>query len=603
MAKKTIMRRGAKAVHRSLTPPSIVGPHAHVRPLTIVAQDPGVRVNGKVLTTQILVPAEQLSDGPWGFRVQVVDYDATTRRYFKPRHGSEYFSPMQGYFDPYQDLASRSPNDLLADPRFHAQNTYAIVMRILARFEFALGRRVRWSFPTHQIKVVPHAFADANAFYSEGDEGLFFGYFPGRGGQKIFTCLSHDIVAHETTHALIDGLRTRFTDPSSPDQAAFHEGFSDVVALLSVFALPAVIDAVFDLRKTSDTKTLGDRRLVRADALTIPALRKSILLGLAEEMGEELSTVRGQPLRNSSQLPPDKDYLSDPEFEEPHRRGEILVAAVMHAFLNVLFARLQGLDGGRSGWLDRERVVEECAKSSDHLLTMCIRALDYCAPVHISFPDFLSALLTADYETCPDDSQYHYRDKLRESFGLYGIRPASIDVAEESGMWRRCGARLTYAHNHYRPMQSDPEEMFRFLWENRQMLDVTDEVFTQVISVRPCMRMAPDGVPVQETIAEYLQVAELRADELQRLHIDPPDDMPPDTKLTLHGGGTLIFDEFGGLKFKVTNRVDHPVHQTERIKYLWEHGAFRGKSTSAHFAELHRLRSLDRRSLSQERWY
>jgi hypothetical protein len=418
----------------------------------------------------------------------------------------------------------------------------------------------------------------------------------------VFTCLSHDIVAHETTHALIDGLRTRFTDPSSPDQAAFHEGFSDVVALLSVFALPAVVDAVFDI-KPVDTKSLGGRRVLKADALTIPALQRSVLLGLADEMGQELSAVRGQALRNSSQLPPGKDYLSDPEFEEPHRRGEILVAAVMHAFLNVLYARLQGLDGGKSGWLDRERVVEECATSSDHLLTMCIRALDYCAPVHITFPDFLSALLTADYETCPDDSQYHYRDKLRESFGLYGIRAASMDVAEESGMWRRCDAHLTYAHNHYRPMQSDPEEMFRFIWENRRVLDVTDEVFTQVISVRPCMRLAPDGVPVQETIAEFLQVAELRADELQRLHIDPPDDMPPDTKLTLRGGGTLIFDEFGDLKFKVTNRVDHPVHQAERIKYLWEHGAFRGASTLAHFADLHRMRSLDRRSRPQERWF
>jgi hypothetical protein len=342
---------------------------------------------------------------------------------------------------------------------------------------------------------------------------------------------------------------------------------------------------------------------VRAEALTIPALQKSILLGLAEEMGAELSLVRGQPLRNSSRLPPREDYLSDPEFEEPHRRGEVLVAAVMHAFLQVLHARLRGLDGGESGWLDRDRVVEECSKSADHLLTMCIRALDYCAPVHINFPDFLSALITADYETCPDDSQYHYRDKLRESFAQFGIRPASIDVAEESGMWRRCDAQLTYAHNHRRPLQSDPEEMFRFLWENRRLLDVTDRVFTQVISVRPCLRLAPDGVPVQETIAEFLQVADLRADELQRLHIDPPDDMPADTRLTLHGGGTLIFDEFGRLKFKVANRVDHPVRQAERIKYLWEHGAFRGHSTAAHFAELHRLRSLDRRGHSRERWF
>ena len=35
-------------------------------------------------------------------------------------------------------------------------------MRTLAHFEKALGRRVSWSFGGHQLKVAPHAFAEAN---------------------------------------------------------------------------------------------------------------------------------------------------------------------------------------------------------------------------------------------------------------------------------------------------------------------------------------------------------------------------------------------------------------------------------------------------------
>src|SRR5688572_12807578 len=217
--------------------------HPRNRRMTIVAQDPAVTdEQGRIVTAQVDIPAERLAPGPCGYRVHVIDYDSSSRTLYQPA----VLDPLPSDSDRPPLFENPSNDVILGDPRFHAQNVYAIAMRILGRFEFALGRRVSWGFSSHQIKVAPHAFADANAFYSERDESLLFGYFPGSQGKPIFSCLSHDVVAHETTHALIDGLRGRFTDPSSPDQAAFHEGFADVVALLSVFALRDVVKAMLD---------------------------------------------------------------------------------------------------------------------------------------------------------------------------------------------------------------------------------------------------------------------------------------------------------------------------------------------------------------------
>ena len=60
-------------------------------------------------------------------------------------------------------------------------------------------------------------------------------------GTIVFTRLSHDIVAHETTHALLDGVHPRFNEPVNPDVLAFHEAFADIVALFQHFSYPGVL--------------------------------------------------------------------------------------------------------------------------------------------------------------------------------------------------------------------------------------------------------------------------------------------------------------------------------------------------------------------------
>ncbi len=47
------------------------------------------------------------------------------------------------------------------------------------------------------------------------------------------------------THAVIDGIRTYFTEPTNPDVLAFHEGFADLCALFSHFSQhDSLIDAI-----------------------------------------------------------------------------------------------------------------------------------------------------------------------------------------------------------------------------------------------------------------------------------------------------------------------------------------------------------------------
>jgi hypothetical protein len=579
------------------------GPRARTRKLTIVAQDPAItRADGRILTAEVDVPAEELARGPLGYRVHVIDYDGSTRTLYAPL---EYESATNGGDkDPFRHPSNAT---VLKNPQFHAQNVYAIVMRTLARFEFALGRRVSWGFRGHQLKVAPHAFADANAFYSEDDQALMFGYFPGRKGM-VFSCLSHDVVAHETTHALIDGLRGRFTDPSSPDQAAFHEGFSDVVALLSVFSLRDVVETVLDRNLTTRAKRGGKRnaQLVHENDLTRDALQESLLFGLAKEMGQELTEIRGRALRRSVELKPGD--LDKEEFQESHRRGEILVAAMMNAFLNVIVERLSKLGRIQGKFFDRERVAEEAAESADYLLTMTIRALDYTPPVHVEFPDFLSALVTADHEIRPDDSKYRFRKHLIDSFRAYRIKPSP--GTSKDGFWLGPKGKLVNDRIRFESMTRDPDEVFRFVWENRDTIGLSEGAFTRILSVRPCLRVAPDdGFPLRETVAECMQQIRITAGELGTFGIEKPPEMPDEQEVSLEGGFTLIFDEYGRLKFAIAKRLfdrtrpEVQERQSQRLADLWRYGHYRrGASLTRRFSAMHRQRSLGATRTLGEEW-
>ena len=150
-----------------------------------------------------------------------------------------------------------------ANPQFHQQMVYAVAMRTITRFERALGRKALWAprmirntdgdvvqrTYVQRLRIYPHAMREQNAFYSSPRMGLLFGYFAAGNqdddtslpGSQIFCAVTHDIIAHETTHALLDGLHPRYQEATNPDVLAFYEGFADIVALFQHFTIPEAL--------------------------------------------------------------------------------------------------------------------------------------------------------------------------------------------------------------------------------------------------------------------------------------------------------------------------------------------------------------------------
>ncbi len=386
-----------------------------------------------------------LQPGPVGEYLEVVDFDPSSGCFYEPVD-----------LDDPRLLATDGYPPSEGEPGFHQQMVYGVAMRVIDGFERALGRRVLWAsrlernqdgtvlrehyVPT--LRIYPHALREANAYYSPDRKALLFGYFPAdtddpsvlRNG-VVFTSLSHDVIAHEMSHALLDGMHPHFAESTNPDVLAFHEAFADIVALFQHFSHAEVIEQ--EIARTRGELATG-----------------GLLAQLAQEFGRAIGSYGA--LRDAiGHIDPEthewRPTVPDPEAfrttTEPHERGAILVAAVFRAFLTVYNQRIddliriatQGSGVLAPGALHPDlvrRLANEAAKTAQQLLQICLRALDYCPPVDITFGDYLRAVITADVDAVPDDRR-RYRLAIIEAFRQHGIYPGDVrNLAEESLVWR-----------------------------------------------------------------------------------------------------------------------------------------------------------------------
>lgn len=446
MAKKAPAKRSTPPRNTAPSPPP---PHRRLR---VYSLDPAadIEMETSLISRSILnVPWEELQPGPVGEYLEVIDVD--------PSSGCAY-DPLD-LSDPGL-LAQDGLSPSNGNPQFHQQMVYAVAMKTIANFEQVLGRKVLWSERlrdekgdliheperryVRRLRIYPHALREQNAFYSPSKAALLFGYFNAPTtdprdelpGGLVFTCLSHDIIAHEMTHAILDGMHRRLLDPSNPDMIAFHEAFADIVAIFQHFTLPGLLlDQI--------QRTRGDLEA------------NSLLAKLAAQFAR--ATGHGDALRNALGTLDSRGRRTglDPgafgRTFEPHLRGAILVAAVFDAFLRIYnnrVADLRRLATGGTGILPEgaihpdlaQRLADEAVRAAQRVLNICIRAVDYLPPVDVTFGDYLRALITADSDFYPDDAK-RYRLAFIEAFRERGIYPLDVKSLAEDGLrWSRLDA-------------------------------------------------------------------------------------------------------------------------------------------------------------------
>ncbi len=584
------------------------------RPLRVFTFDPSVSPRlGGIATVD--VPYEDVEPGPTGSIFEIDPSGAPP--------------PLQAGpldLDHPHVLLSDGLTPSPANGQFHLQQVYAVCSLTYAAFRRALGRDIAWAGAPAapggrvRLRVRPFAFPGKNAFYDREGNELSFGYYrAGKApaghtvpGGLVFAGLSHDIVAHETTHALLDGLRAQFHEPGNADVLGFHEGFADLVALFLHFTHTGVLE-----------RAIRDSRGALAGA--------SLLTDLAREFGYAASSPE-RPAATRSAVDVDGVQAFDSDVPAPgqkgpkayrpgmeeHELGSLLVSAVFEAFTTVFrrkSERLLRIAGLAPGDLGRAELGDELVRAlaetasllAEQFLNICIRAVDYCPPVDMGIGEYLRALITADSEVVPSD-KWGYREALMRSFRRRLLFPDHVFfMTEDAVRWCDPGRTVEIPDLAFEKLRFDGEPgraagvdelerqaraLGRFVTapENTPLFHLfvpggpkpegVEYVSPpRIESIRCARRVSPDGPILFDLIAEVLQGGTVRRGK---------------TLFDFSGGATIVIDPFGRVRYVVYKKVDSVDRQDQqlqamrgRLKRYWRREGARRVPVASIFKALH----------------
>jgi hypothetical protein len=376
--------------------------------IPIIVKDPAVTAYKEIQPTETFTFENErfLLDGPVAERVAVLDFDEKTGAL---KRGARFEPPPPG-----KKIATYKIKDInkLHSRDFQQVSVFGTVLKTMMMFEEAdvLGRRISWAFNSPQLLVVPRAGEWENAFYERESRSLQFFFFrsgktldPNLKYQMIYTCLSQDIVAHETAHAILDGIAPDLYNAITPQSLALHEAIADLTALNMAFRCRELVTRVLEVTNGNIEKS-------------------DVFNGLAGEFQEEKdpggrklflrNLLNGKTLnRNDKSV----DENGDPNLvmrDEPHDLSEVLSGALYSVMVRMY--NEQRAPKSETKLNQNESFERALWVAAQRFKRMILRALDYLPPGEVSFADYGRAIIAADQASYPDKNVV--REWIKDEF-------------------------------------------------------------------------------------------------------------------------------------------------------------------------------------------
>jgi len=299
---------------------------------------------------------------------------------------------------------------------FNVVQAYTVVRMVLNMTQCALravniNNPIPWFWNTYPkagesadipLSVKAHGLPDVmNAYYTRAEKSLRFGYFvkPGSQGEKVYTCLSLDIVAHETAHAVLDGLKPNWITRSQiPQTSALHEAFGDLMAIFLTISQMDMADAIITQTKAN----LHD---------------KTFLSDIAEEFG--LCLGRSNGFRNA-----DNDLKLSNVGVEVHDLSQVFTGAV-YDILADMFAYDLSMQ-------PRENPAKILHSRASYLFGLLLRSLMNAGDDDVTFFDIMKEMKSG----CENDQMPEvYASYIEHRFTIREItEPLPGEIPHESAV-------------------------------------------------------------------------------------------------------------------------------------------------------------------------